>query len=68
MSGVCFPSLLDVQTDARCVYPSSVLQDGRWEDPACHFSHVIFNLYPKLLDVWVQIEVGILHLGGMQQN
>lgn len=43
-------------------YPSSILQDGGWKHPACHLSHVIFHLDPKLLDVRVQVEVSILHL------
>lgn len=43
-------------------YPSSILQDRGWKHPACHLSHVIFHLDPKLLDVRVQVEVSVLHL------
>lgn len=43
-------------------YPSSILQDRGWEDPARHLSHVIFHFDPKLLDVRVQVEVSVLHL------
>lgn len=43
-------------------YPASVLQDGGWQHPARHFSHVIFHLDPKFLNVWVQVEVSVLHL------
>ena len=43
-------------------YPSSVLQDRGWKHPARHLSHVILHLDPKLLDVRVQVEVGVLHL------
>ena len=43
-------------------YPSSILQDRGWEDPARDLSHVIFHFDPKLLDVRVQVEVSVLHL------
>lgn len=55
--------LLLKDTNARTMsYPSSILQDRSWKDSPCHLSHVIFHLDPKLLDVRVQVEVGILHL------